>query len=296
MSSSSRTFGFSAAALLAVIALYYPSCQQDFIGRNVPKAKKQATVSPNEEEPPRAPTRPEGSSWSSRSGSASGGYSGYLYPPSIVTPEAIEIEVIQSSSESWWRNCLLARTMYSPSWVRVSCNKGNTGLGGKAKLPGIRGTCNAVSIRIETYRNQGDTCAVRQSQGLSCEGPYADVPDTISEPRLDSATTTASKTSAFSLYHAGNLQSPDPLIMANGGWQLPSFQRLSGDMNAWKQRDPRNRWFRFFFEDQGATSISTARQQPARALELGVDYNDYVFDIRSQAIEIGVSGTSLACP
>jgi hypothetical protein len=217
-------------------------------------------------------------------------------PPGQVVPEAIEIEVLQSSSESWWRNCLLARTPHSEGWVQISCNKGANSNTTSAFLPGIHGTCNAVSIRMETYRNIGSECSQREQLGLPCEGPYPLVPDVVSEPGLDASSTSPSKSTPFALYHADNASDPDPLIRSYKDWQVPDFSVMAAYMRAWLGKNPRNRWFRFFFEDQRPSSISSARAQPDLADDLGVDYNDYVVDIQSNNIEIGIAGTDSACP
>jgi hypothetical protein len=282
-------------AALGLLAAGYTSCSQEFVGHSYQKPSNKQTVSPQEPVAGRG-TRPTTSPLPYSYGGGGGGdYSGTLRSD-IIVPEAIEIEVLESSSESWWRNCLLARSMYSPQWVRVSCNKGAGSDKMVAKLPGIPGLCNAISIRIETYKNIGDACSIRAQQGQPCEGPYPSDPDVITEPSWDATTTSPSKASAFSVYSVQNAQTPDPLIRGNQNWRLPNFVQMGDEMRQWLKQNPRNRWFRFFYEDQPSRAIASARAQPNLADSLGVDYNDYVFDIRSKNIEVGISGTGARCP
>jgi hypothetical protein len=86
------------------------------------------------------------------------------------------------------------------------------------------------------------------------------------------------------------------MIQANEDWTLPSFETLGGEMTQWLSVKPSNRWYRAFFEDQSPEKILQARSNPQNAKQLGVDYNDYVFDIKSEGIEVGISGSGLSCP
>ena len=138
MSARYVTFFVSSLTVVCACILFYTSCKQEFIGHNVPKPKSKI-VSPGEREPTVIRNGPTPVPIGPISGEAGGGFTVTIPGPDIVEPEAIEIEVIQSSSESWWRNCLLARSMYSPSWVRVACNKGASSQWGIAKLPGGAG-------------------------------------------------------------------------------------------------------------------------------------------------------------
>jgi hypothetical protein len=283
----------SAIALAALAQPLFTSCSQDFIGVSVKKPPPPAVQkNPKEVDIPRKndPVRRV-------SGNGGGGGSS-VFPGRQL--ETISLNVIQTSSESWWRNCLYAKTAYSNGWGFVSCNKDTTGNQTSVSLPAMAGVCNVISLKIETYKNVGSTCADRARHGLSCEGPYYDQPDSAASPQSDAFSISSGKTSAYSIYTVDNINNPDPMIISNSNWAVPDFRSLQGQMASWNGANTKNTWVRVFFEDQSAAAIAQARQSQSQQRALGVDYNDYVFDLKSEGISFtienaGMENSALTC-
>lgn len=278
----------TAIALALLPQPLFISCSKDFEGVNVKK-----TPAPAEPKNPAEVDLPRKNQPVKRiSGWGDGGGSNTL--PSLKT-ETISLDVIQTSSESWWRNCLYAKTNHSNGWIFVSCNKGTAGNRASVSLPGVSGACNIISLKIETFKNLGSACADRARLGQSCEGPYSDQPDGQATPQSDAFTTSNTKTSAYSMYTVNNLNTPDPLIVSNSDWAVPDFRALQSQMTNWASARAGNRWVRVFFEDQSPSAIEQSRASQERQRALGVDYNDYVFDLRSEGISFVIENSGKSC-
>jgi hypothetical protein len=273
----------SAIALATLAQPFFTSCSQDFIGVNVKKPPP-----PVEQKNPKEIDIPRKNDPVRKVSGQGGGGGSSVFPGRKM--ETISLNVIQTSSESWWRNCLYAKTAYSNGWIFVSCNKDTAGNQNSVSLPGVAGVCNVISLKVETYKNVGSACIERARQGLSCEGPYNDQPDSAATPQGDAFSTTSSKTSAYSMYSVNNINNPDPLIISNSNWEVPDFRDLQAQMADWTRANSNNSWVRVFFEDQPAAAITQSRQSQdqQRQRTLGVDYNDYVFDLKSEGLSFTI--------
>jgi hypothetical protein len=267
----------AAAGLMLVcsvlIAGLYTGCGSDFFGTSPkPRRKVPQTISPPEKETPRLPntvqdpTPGEGTGKENVTG---------------VKSDAIQLTIVQAPSESWWKNCLLARTQMSNDWTLVACNK-DASLGGKTvNLPGLQGQCNIIEMRIETYKNLGDAC----KPGQPCKGPYPMTPHSDRSPVSDPEN--------FRIYDSSSVGQPDPLIRSNANWQIPDFVRLSEEMTFYRGMSNANQWLRIFFEDQAADRIVGVREGHLSAEGSGIDFNDYVFDIKGENISFVVQSANM---
>lgn len=250
------------------------SCGKEFVGLGTrKKTERKPSISPPESESVRKePERPMPKEE-------------FPSEPKLL-PQGISLHVVAMDSESWWKNCLYARTPYGGDWVLVSCNKGAGP--GTVTLAGMQGTCTDIEIRMDIFKNLGETCNLNAKNGLPCNGPYANAPDWSVTPNL--TVNAEHEPSQFSLLDLGNISTPDPLIRPNGGWTLPNFEQLHQEMSQWKKKGFGNEWFRVFFEDQPSHKIRDAETYASDAWTLGVDYNDYVFDIKTENLDIGIKG------
>jgi hypothetical protein len=285
----------SAFVSLFLVSIYV-GCGQAFLGRNgkkpsTAKPPKTESISPNESEVPRSDL-PDTNTDNSIVASGEGTVSGTPAPSNTIS-----LSVIQSDSESWWKNCLYAKTKQSPTWVPVSCNKKSAGFpaNGTVTLPAKENECNTLQIKMESFRNQGEACNERKLKGLSCEGPYSPSPDATRMPASNSQNN-------FRLYDSKGIANPETLILSNATWNLPDFKKLQSEMNAFRGDSKKNQWIRAFFEDKSEATIADAKAAinggpsgAAHAKSLGVDFNDYVFDIKSVNVKFTVEGSGMGC-
>lgn len=196
----------------------------------------------------------------------------------VVKDNAIQLTIVQTPSESWWKNCLQARTQVSTGWTPVACNKEAGATGKTVNLPGLEGQCNSIELRVDTFKNMGSAC----QPGLPCNGPYPSAPDFSRLPQAEPI--------HFQIYGAETIRQPDPLIRSNASWPLPDFNQLADQMAAYRGAGKANQWLRVFFEDQPAARISGVRDGRLNAQDSGIDFNDYVFDIKGENIRFTIEG------
>ena len=115
-------------------------------------------------------------------------------------------------------------------------------------------TCPVLDLRIETFKNVGETCNERAKQGLTCEGPFESSPSVVRKYSV-----------AADRVH---------FVLSEG------VSSGSG------------RVIRACFEDQDAETIRSVKNDPARAEALGIDFNDAIFELSSPALPFEISGAA----
>lgn len=215
------------------------------------------------------------------------------YPP-YPPPEGkvwLELTVIQTDHESWWKNCLWAAVEGNQDWTPIACNKDRSANGRKVfLLADAYPACNKVQVLIETYHNQGNICNLRMQQGLPCEGPYAE------QGRVDYSRNPffAHEAVFYRMYDRQTIRNPDPLIRPNVNWVIGDVNALSAAMTEYRA-DGRNKWLRVFFEDQPRENLDRTIAAPQQWQRLGVDFNDYVFDVKGLNVKFDIAGSGLSC-
>jgi hypothetical protein len=216
-----------------------------------------------------------------------------FYPP--YAPPAgktwLELTVVQTDHESWWKNCLWAAVDGSQDWTPIACNKDRSANGRKVYLlADAYPACNKVQVFVETYQNQGNICNLRNQQGAPCEGPYAE------QGRMDYSRNPFFSHEAmfFKVYDRHGIKAPDPLIKPNAGWVLGDVNALSQAMTDYRM-DGRNKWLRVFFEDQPRENLDRTIASPGQWQRFGIDFNDYVFDVKGVNVNFDIAGSGLSC-
>ncbi len=215
------------------------------------------------------------------------------YPPYPPPPGKtwLELTVIQTDHESWWKNCLWAAVDGNQDWTPVACNKDLAANGRKVfLLADAAPACNKVQLFVETYHNQGNVCNLRMQQGLPCEGPYAP------QGKMDYSRNPAfpHESLFFRFYDRHGIKSPDPLIKPNEGWVLGDVNALSKAMSDYRA-DGRNKWLRVFFEDQPRENLDKVVAGSGQWKRLGIDFNDYVFDVKGINVQFDIQGSGSTC-
>lgn len=231
-------------------------------------------------------------------GAGGGGGGGNLVPNPTPRPSPppnktyIKLQVVQAVYESWWKNCLSARVEGEEGWQFVGCNKDPNSVGRTVELlASIWPACNRVQLKTETYHNLGSVCNMRMQAGLPCEGPYKDSPDF----NYSRSPSNASDRAFYRIYDRNTILQPDPLIQANAGWALPDVQLLSEEMKEFRGPEGKNKWLRGFFEDQPRVNLDKVVQSPQDWKRFGVDFNDFVFDVRGENVKFTIDGSGLPC-
>jgi hypothetical protein len=209
------------------------------------------------------------------------------FPP-VDTPEPkptpppgkvlLELKVVQLNYESWWQNCL--DVTVGSDQKRIACNKWTSGFGTTryffADMPPA---CNAVKVSVSTFKNQGTNCNTRLKQGLPCNGPYASTPDWTRSPSR------SADRPFFFGYDFKTILSRDPLI------KFPfDYVGLKSEMENYRDGGA-NRWLRIFFEDQPKANLDAVRADPSIWHERGIDFNDYIFDVKGENVLFYVEGS-----
>ncbi|MEN9809282.1 MAG: hypothetical protein RLZZ488_849 [Pseudomonadota bacterium] len=193
-------------------------------------------------------------------------------PPNKVP---VQLRVAQLNYEAWWKNCLVV-TIASDS-KEVGCNK-TTPLNTVVEFLADKGVCNRMEVRVQTYFPVAGACRA----GQPCNGPYNATVD------IDRRSGEISSSVFFKAYDRNNIMSRDPLI----GIQ-DSTAAIKQEMDAYSASAPLSRWVRVYFEDQRRENLDAVAANPSNfALreERGIDFNDYVFDVRAQGVEFYIDG------
>lgn len=225
-----------------------------------------------------------------------------FYPPLPPEPQPpypapkgktwLELTVVQTDHESWWKNCLWVAVEGNQPWKAIACNKDRAANGRTVFLLADEfPACNKVQVFIETYHNQGNICNIRAQQGLPCEGPYA------ADGKIDYSRNPffAHEAVFYRAYDRIGIRTPDALIRPNVTWVLGDTNALSQAMTDFRGPVGRNKWLRIFFEDQPRENLDRVVAAPAQWKKYGIDFNDYVFDVKGRNVNFNVVGSGLTC-
>lgn len=193
-------------------------------------------------------------------------------PPNKVL---IQLRVVQLNYEAWWKNCLIVSV--AGDTKQVGCNK-TTPLNTTIDLLADKNVCNKMDVRVQTFFPKTGAC----SPGLACNGPYNDAVD------IDRTAGDIAGAPFFKAYDRNNIMSRDPII----GIQ-DSASAIKAEMDAFAKNLATNRWVRIYFEDQKKENLDAVlanRTNLSLREERGIDFNDYVFDIRGEGVSFYLNG------
>lgn len=187
----------------------------------------------------------------------------------------LQLRVVQLNYEAWWKNCLTISI--ASDTKEVGCNK-TTALNTTVNFLADKNKCNKLDVRVKTYFPKTGAC----SPGLACNGPYNDTVD------LDRMAGDIPSAPFFKAYDRNNITSRDSLIAI-----ADSTSEIKAQMDAFANNKVNNRWVRIYFEDQTKANLDAALanlSNTALRVERGIDFNDYVFDIRGEGVAFYVNG------
>ncbi len=212
-------------------------------------------------------------------------------PPDKV---ALILKINMLNYDSWWQNCLSVSLNNDAKQFAVGCNK-NTQIGKELLLiadkPPI---CNRLKFRIETYKNLDNAlCLKENALGRPCNGPFSNKPDWTRSP------STALESEFFRIYDAVNISSSfDKQLISSAGVKLNEIEKEAITFS----KNKKNRWMKIYFEDQLSAKLAEAKKNPnynpddkATKETIGVDFNDYVFDVKGEDVKFTIDGSKLEC-
>jgi len=166
---------------------------------------------------------------------------------------SIVLQVTGLQPEAWWNNCL--KVELGGKSFDIACTRENSVVGKVVRIPIPDGVnCPVLNLKIESFVNVGTECAERRKIGQTCNGPFE------STPRHVRSHDKASDRVHFVLTEAAQ----------SGNGKL----------------------IRVHFEDQPTESITLAKNDPTRTRELGIDFNDAVFDIKTLELPFEIQGAA----
>ena len=196
--------------------------------------------------------------------------------PSIPDGKVLlQLRVVQLNYEAWWKNCLVVSI--AGDTKEVGCNK-TTALNTSSYFLADKDKCNRLDVRVKTFFPKPGAC----SPGLACNGPYNDSVD------LDRMAGDIPSAPFFKAYDRNNIMNRDSLIAISD-----STAEIKTQMDAYAKGIVNNRWVRIYFEDQTKANLDAVMANLNNAslrVERGIDFNDYVFDIRGEGVAFYVNG------
>jgi len=198
-------------------------------------------------------------------------------PAPSIPPDKVllQLRVVQLNYEAWWKNCLIVSV--AGDTKAVGCNK-TTALNTTVNLLANKGVCNKLDIRVQTYFPIDGAC----SPNSVCNGPYN------SAVNIDRTAGDIYSAPFFKAYDRNNILRRDPLIAISD-----STSEIKAQMDSYAGSQTNNRWVRVYFEDQNKENLDSVLANPtnlALRVERGIDFNDYVFDIRGEGVEYYING------
>ncbi|MEY4065478.1 MAG: hypothetical protein RIR26_1686 [Pseudomonadota bacterium] len=171
--------------------------------------------------------------------------------PPLDPRRTLQLQITGVQPESWWNNCL--KIELAGKTFDIGCSKEANVIGKTVKIAIPEGTeCPVLNLKMETFVNVGSECATRAQSGLSCMGPFE------ATPRFSRSYESAADRGNFVL----------------------SETALGGT----------GRTVRVYFEDQPLAKLNEAKSNPTLAEELGIDFNDAIFDIKTTELPFEISG------
>ena len=191
----------------------------------------------------------------------------------------MQLEINQVMSTASYKNCLFV-TLNGVE-QSIGCNKDTNALSKKVYLIADQApACNRVSVRADTFFNQTSSCTKTQKTNGTCV-PYKSTPDRVRK------TSIAADREFFKATDANSVDLRDPLIQVGFDWAT-----LKSQMVEYEKSGP---WLRVLFEDLGKDVLDQARAKPQEANQIGINYNDFIFDLKGSNVYFSIEGLESGC-
>lgn len=173
--------------------------------------------------------------------------------PPLDPKRSVAIQVTGIQPEGWWNNCL--KVEVGGKSLDIACTKDANVTGRVVRIPIPDGvSCPSLKIKVETFKNVGPACAERARTGQACDGPYETTPSFVRS------------------FEKADERVHFVLTEAN--------QSGTG------------RLMRVHFEDQPKENIDAAKSDSSQSVQLGIDFNDAIFDIKTLELPFEIQGAA----
>jgi hypothetical protein len=186
----------------------------------------------------------------------------------------IRLTVAQVQPEAWWNTCLSLGINNEPE-VEVGCGKSSVQLGKVIELPAKKNFCNVLKLRMKVTTGcpATHTCEVKSWER---------------------------KTSVPGHLKYFKLVSGDKLLTDDGDIQPDATMKATLDQKKSEAKahlaTSGNSWTRVWFEDQTEENYALWLSDKTKWETNGVDFNDYVIDLKGEAVAFKIEGQTDNCP
>jgi hypothetical protein len=223
------------------------------------------------------------------------GVSGTIPPVQVPSPKVadvivksepvpLEIKIVQLRPEAWFKNCVSVAIGNETQFTLLGCNKDINAIGKTIKLNAKSNACNTLKFQFKVYKN-ADACDPK----ATCVSKYAEKEDWLR------ATSRKEDSKYFKVFDAQKLNPLDPFIHLDSAMKelIPLVEKEAVKY----AKGGSNQWIRIFFEDQSDANVEQGMKQtnPAQHEDFGLDFNDFIFDIRGENLKLGVENSPMKC-
>ena len=209
--------------------------------------------------------------------------------PPVPTPVFLTLNVISVRPDAWWKNCLyVIANGDEKNAYYIGCNKEANIAGKQVGIVARPEHCNSLRFVANVHQNV-QPC----SKGSDC---------IISETPTCQRQSQRTKDKPFFVFSRGeSLGNLDKRVSQEDKVIAKKNMELSDRAS---KVDASLKLIRMFFEDQddmALTLFEKDRQSPdwkvrAGAREAtGIDFNDMIFDLEVQRLDVAIEGTDIAC-
>jgi hypothetical protein len=206
--------------------------------------------------------------------------------PADPTPETVRIDLLGLNHESWNKVCLYISANNGP-YSKLACNKQDN-TPPKQFLEFRAGTSRCVSLnfRLEVFAFT-ESCLGKDPEQCAT----APQPDPIRHANAQADRgffrfLSANEINQTSL-QANNIQSD---LLSDS-----DLQTLATESTEWLQASEGRQWYRMFVEDQSDANMNRFLET-GDAATTGIDFDDFVIDIRAIDVNFEVQGQGVGCP
>ena len=200
---------------------------------------------------------------------------GPAVPSSPTPPERIiRLTVAQVQPESWWNTCLFLSVNGAPD-VQVGCGKDAAQIGKVIELPAKKDFCNQLKVRMKVT--------------TGCPAPRTC--DITSWERIS---TVAADKSYFKFVEGTKMFPANPDIRPEAS-VAAGLEATTKEADTYVKAQVGNTWLRTWFEDQTEKNFALWGEDKAKWRERGIDFNDYVIDLKGENVAFTVEGSGIPC-
>jgi hypothetical protein len=194
--------------------------------------------------------------------------------PTAPPPERIiRLTVAQVQPESWWNSCLYLK-INDGNEVPVGCGQDAGQIGKVIELPARKDFCNLLKVRMAvTTGCPQNNCVVKTWNRES---------------------TLAADKSFFKFVEGPKMFPADADIRPEAS-VAAALEATSKQADTYVKAQVGNTWLRMWFEDQTENNYSLWQADKTKWQETGIDFNDYVFDLKGENVAFTVDGSGLPC-